>query len=324
MALPQQLSSASAPPSSSHSSTAPRSSGVRAAVEPPRARRTHLRSEAAYDELLPELLAVPDEQLLPVNVDVMSAITTVADALPALSELCFEAEAPASAARSLGQPALRLEQLDQLEQYTLALGHAHLLYCGSFSETLDVTLLAAELSKVRDAMLAHAEALAVAGLLDGQRLRRIALRSALHSAHRAVAGDVIALCATFKDHWPQLEDQTPYTLEEQYRLVRLALDLMAALGAQEPGPGGAGQSGVIRQRAFTLFASAYERVRATVQSLRASSGDADLVAPPLRTDCAWSCRPLTPRQLPGSAEVAPPPPASVASPVPSQPAGTPG
>lgn len=316
------LASAGAPAPTSHSSPPQLSSVARAAETRARARRTALRSEAAYDELLPELLAVSDEQLLPVDIDVMSAITTVADALPALSELCSESEAPASAQRSKERPELCVQELERLEQYTLALGHAHLLYCGSFSPALDVTLLAAELCKVRDAMLAHAEALASEGLLDGRRLERIALRSSLHSAHRALAGDVIALCAAFKDHWPQLEDRTPYTLEEQYRLVRLALDLMAALGAQEPAPGSAGESGVIRQRAFTLFAGAYERVRAAVQCLRASAGDADVVAPPLLGDPAPRCRPLTLRRLPGSAEAVPPPPARGASPAQSHPAET--
>jgi hypothetical protein len=241
------------------------------------ARRSLLRSEAAYDGLLAEMLAVPSARLLPVDVDVMTAITTVSDALPGLLALCTEPDAPASANRAIGLAELHVEELEQLEQYTLALGHAHLLYCGSFSPEFDVTLLAAELTKVRDDMLAHAEALAVQGFLDGQRLKRIAL----HSAHRALAGDVIALCAAFKEHWPQLEDKTSYTLNEQYRLVRLALDLLAALGVREPAPGSAAESSLIRQRAFTLFASAYERVRAAVQRLRNPSGDSDAIAPPL-------------------------------------------
>lgn len=288
------------------------------AVERPR--RTHLRSEAAYEELLPELLAVPEAQLLPVSADVMSAITTVADALPGLSELCSEVE-PASAQRSREEPELHMDQLERLEQYTLALGHAHLLYCGSFSPALDVTLLAAELSKVRDAMLAHAEALAADGLLDGQRLQRVALRSSLHSAHRALAGDVIALCAAFKDHWTQLEDKTPYTLEEQHRLVLLALDLMAALGAPEPATGSAGESAAIRQRAFTLFACAYEGVRASVKSLRSGAGDADVFAPPLPGERAPRPR-LTVPQRPVSAAAAPPPPEHAESRAPSHPAAT--
>lgn len=284
MAQLQRRAAASAPASSAAPALAaipvgtPASvSGAAPAAPSLPARRSPLRSEAAYDGLLAEILAVPSALLLPVNVDVMAAITTVSDALPGLLALCTEPDAPASATRAIGMTELRVEELEQLEQYTLALGHAHLLYCGSFSPALDVTLLAAELSKVRDGMLAHAEALAVQGFLDGQRLKRIAL----HSAHRALAGDVIALCAAFKDHWPQLEDKTPYTLDEQYRLVRLALDLLAALGAREPAPDSAAESSLIRQRAFTLFASAYERARAAVQRLRTADGDCDAIAPPL-------------------------------------------
>lgn len=322
MALPQRLAGSGASVSSSPFPTSPPSSGVRPAPEPSRPRRTQLRSESAYDELLPQLLAVPEARLLPVSTDVMSAITVVADALPGLCELCSEVEMP-PAQRLREEPELVVEELEQLEQYTLALGHAHLLYCGSFSPALDVTLLAAELSKLRDAMLAHAEALASEGLLDGSRLQRIALRSSLHSAHRAVAGDVIALCAAFKDHWQQIEDRTPYTLEEQHRLVLLALDLMVALGAPEPSAGGAGESAAIRQRAFTLFARAYERVRAAVQLLRASAGDADIYAPPLPGERSGR-QPLRHRSAPGSAAAAPPPPARAVSLAPSHPAGTPG
>ncbi len=308
-------SSASIPSSAAIPSSAPR---------PNHTRRSQLRSEAAYEELLPELLALPAERLLPVTVDVMSAITTVSDALPDLMELCSELEPPESEQRPRHEPLLRLEQLEQLEQYVLALGHAHLLYCGSCSPDLDVALLAAELSKLRDAMLAHAEALATEGLLDGQRLKRIALGSALHCAHRALAGDVIALCAIFRAHWLQLEHRTRYSLEEQFRLVRLALDLMAALDAREPGPRSAAESRALRQRAFTLFASAYEGVRAAVRCLRTGAGDAELWAPPLPGERPRRSRPLTPQQPPAPGAAAPPPAAHAASPARSRPAETPG
>ena len=72
-------------------------------------------SAQAYESLLPELLAIPDEQLRGARLDVTAAITAVARLLSSLRALGPTLDA------SRG---FDFEQLDRLELCTLALHHA--------------------------------------------------------------------------------------------------------------------------------------------------------------------------------------------------------
>jgi hypothetical protein len=73
-------------------------------------------SALAYESLLPELLAIPDEDLRGARLDVTAAITAVARLLSTLRALGPALEA--------GWNGFDFEQLDRLELCTLALHHA--------------------------------------------------------------------------------------------------------------------------------------------------------------------------------------------------------
>jgi hypothetical protein len=73
-------------------------------------------SALAYESLLPELLAIPDEQLMGTQLDVTAAITAVARLLSTLRGLGPTLEAD--------WHGFDFQQLDRLELCTLALHHA--------------------------------------------------------------------------------------------------------------------------------------------------------------------------------------------------------
>src|SRR5687768_2495739 len=75
---------------------------------------------AAYALLLPEILAMPEEKLLAIKVDVPGAVTTVLGALGEIRALRPEIEAL--------WKRFDFEQFDKLEQYALALHHAHVVW----------------------------------------------------------------------------------------------------------------------------------------------------------------------------------------------------
>ena len=77
---------------------------------------TPLSSALAYESLLAEMLAVPDEHLAGAQLDVTAAITAVARLLSTLRGLGPTLEA--------SWHGFDFEQLDRLEQCTLALHHA--------------------------------------------------------------------------------------------------------------------------------------------------------------------------------------------------------
>ena len=107
-------------------------------------------SEAAYQELLPEISALDEPDLVPINVDVLTAVTTVLGALPKLRALRPQIEAE--------WRRFDFERFDKLEAYALALSHAHALWRGASVPKAAVTGLADELAGIRDQLSLDAKA----------------------------------------------------------------------------------------------------------------------------------------------------------------------
>jgi hypothetical protein len=74
---------------------------------------------AGFKRVEAEIRSVPERELVPVNVDVLGAVTTVLGALPELRAL------RAQFAELRG---FDLASFDKLRDYALALGHAHAMY----------------------------------------------------------------------------------------------------------------------------------------------------------------------------------------------------
>ena len=226
-----------------------------------------LPTVAAYEALLPEIQAVPDEQMMQVNIDVLAAITTVTGVLPELRALRSEIGS--------NLPSFNLEQFDKLEQYTLALMHAHTLYRRSFTPKEGLAALASELNVVRDDMMANAASLARMKLINGAQLTSLKTIP----GYRALASDLLTLCSAFMDDWPNVVGKTPFTLEELHRIGRRALELLGAVGLRDQAPVTTAEATVIRHKAFTLFLRAYEQARRAVHYLREEDGES--IAPSL-------------------------------------------
>lgn len=228
-----------------------------------------LPTEAAYQQVLAEIQAIPEQELITVNIDVMAAVTTVTGALPEIRALRTEIEA--------NLLNFDLAQFDKLELYTLALNHAHSRYRSASMPKENVTDLAGELTLAREQLFANASSLANLRLLDGERLKNV--KSGL--GYRALASDVLTLCTVFRDDWTRVEGKTPYTPAELHRLGTQALQLVSVLGSREQAPGTPQEAILLRQQAFTLFLRAYENARRAVHYLRGKSVEAESIAPSL-------------------------------------------
>jgi hypothetical protein len=228
-----------------------------------------LPTEAAYEQVLAEIQAVPEQDLITVNIDVMAAFTTVTGALPEIRALRPEIEA--------NLRNFDLAQFDKLEVYALALSHANSRYRSAALPRENVAGLASELAVARDQLLANASSLANLGLLDGESLKNV--KTGL--GYRALANDVLTLCTVFRNDWTRVEGKTPYTPAELHRLGSQALQLVSVLGSREQAPGSPAETTLLRQQAFTLFIRAYENARRAVHYLRGKASDADNIAPSL-------------------------------------------
>ncbi len=228
-----------------------------------------LPTELAYERLLPEITAVPDEDLVTINIDVFSAITTATGCLPEIRGLRSSIEAE--------WRNFDFVQFDKLEQYTLALTHVHALYRSATAPKGHIVDIAQQLSVIRDQMIGSAQVLASHGLVDADRLTRLKQQT----GYRALAADVLTLCALFREQWDQLAGKMPYTQTDLKRAGQLALELISAVGFREQSPVIVGAVALNRQRAFTLFVRAYDDARRAVHYLRTKVGDAETVAPSL-------------------------------------------
>lgn len=251
-----------------------------------------LPTEAAYKALLPEILALDDDDLPAINIDVVAAVTTALGVAPALKALRGEIAAELSR--------FDLARFDKLERYALALSHANTLHRGTLPNRTNVADLGEELSGVRDRLLATASALAGYDLINVQRLADIKKVP----GYRALAADVLALVAVFKEHWPRVENKSPVTLAALNDAGNRAVELLAAVGLRDQAPLTTGEAARLRQKAFTLFVRTYDDARRAVLFLRPEPGAADDIAPSLYAGRGGSRR----RAAEGSASEDSPPP----------------
>jgi hypothetical protein len=219
----------------------------------------------AYAELLAEIEAVPEAELIPIKIDVIGAVTTVLGALPEIRALREEI------ADNLKR--FDFERFDKLERYARALHHAHVLWRASSLPKAEVTRLAAELSEVRDRLLKTAETLAAFGLIDGERLKE----AKKLPGYRPLAIDVATLVEVIRERWALVQNKTPLTLADLDRAAGQALDLLAGIGLKEQAPAVTGEAALTRQRVFTLFERGYDQARRAVLYLRPQ--EADQIAP---------------------------------------------
>jgi hypothetical protein len=183
-----------------------------------------LPTEAAYSELLPEILAEEEDNLLVINIDVIGAVTTTLGVLPALRALRPEIVDQLQR--------LDIERFDKLEKYALALTHANALHRSAFPAKAPISELGSELTLVRDRLLADAQSLAGFRLVDGERLADIQKAN----GYRATATDVFTLIAVVKEQWPKLEGKTPVTIAALNDAGTRAAELLAAVGQRDQGP----------------------------------------------------------------------------------------
>ena len=227
------------------------------------------RFREAYQTLIEEMRAVPSDELANVNLDIPTAVTTVLGALPQIRALRSQILAT--------MPAFDMARFDKLEAYTMAVGYANSLYLAASQPSESIEKLAEEGATVRDLLLAEATTLAHRNLIDGQRLKE--LKGA--NGYRNLATDLLTLAAMVREVWPVLDGKTTLQLTELDQAETLADRLLTAVGERDQGPAVVATSAENRQRAFTLFTSAYDNVRRVATFLRWHEEDVDEIAPSL-------------------------------------------
>jgi hypothetical protein len=221
-----------------------------------------------FERLESKIRAVPEEELIPINLEMPRVVATVLGALPemvklrgALSELT----------------GFDLAAFDALEDLALALGHTHTLFRIE-SETQDsLPELVAEAMAAREQLQADVAALVKRKLIDPSRMPE--LRGG--NGHSNVAFDLVSLVELMLAHWPTVQGKTAVEMAELERARSVASRIVALVGRREQAEQELGPANMLRRQAFTLLMRAYDEAQRGVGFLRWHHGDADRIVPSL-------------------------------------------
>jgi hypothetical protein len=155
----------------------------------------------AYEELLEEIRAVPEEQVLQINIDIPSAVNSVLGAPPEIMTL---------RPRMVGLAEFCLSHLDKLGKYAMAMDHANTVHLMQSKSPAAVAELVKLGERRREILLSDASNAAVRGLIDGSTLKE--LRGI--NSYRNLVFDLFALAHLLRSNWSSLEGKTPLTLAE--------------------------------------------------------------------------------------------------------------
>lgn len=223
-------------------------------------------ADEAYARVLPEAMALPQDSLLTINVDVHGAVITtigVATKLPAHEE----------GLRAL--PGFHAAMLAKFPDYILALYSAHTRYVFAMTPVELLPELLEKATGWRDILLTEARSLVARQLVKAELLKEL---TGTHG-FRNVAFDLSGLTQIFKSGWSQIEGNTGIKLSQLQEVDKLALKMNGAIAQREQSPARIAAATDIRLRMFTLFFNAYDEIRRGILFLRWHQNDADEIAP---------------------------------------------
>jgi hypothetical protein len=225
-------------------------------------------ARAAYTRLLSEIDAVPEEMLVPVTIDVMTAVTTAYGVAKHLGPFV-------DVAKKL--PDFDPTSFTKIRDYALALSRAQTLHLNATAPPETLSERVQEAMAAREFLLNDARSLAQHGLVEPSRVADIARLL----GHRGVAFDVARLVDVFSENWKAIQGKTVVTYERLKTYETLSQQLLDDVGERTVAPAAPSMTSERRQRAFTLFVNTYDQVRRAVTFLRWEQGDVDQIAPSL-------------------------------------------
>jgi hypothetical protein len=227
--------------------------------------------EEPYARLLPEFKALAVEELIAINLDIPLVVTTVLGAGPEILALADRI------AKEL--PEFDLASLKKLEDYAMALSHAHTLYLMASQPPDSLQTLVDEGTSLRETLVTDANALVRRGLIDGNRLQDLKGPKGF----RNLAVDLQILVALFRESFDKIAPKSGVQQEELLKAEQIAARILRAVGLREQGTALIAQTADIRVRAYTLLTRWYDQARRAVTYLRWKEDDVETISPSLFT-----------------------------------------
>jgi hypothetical protein len=227
------------------------------------------RAHAAFEELAPELAALPAETLIKVNLYVPKVVGTVMAKLRSIRTLRPKIEEHL--------PKFNLARFDRLESIVLALFYAHGAHLVASRPTPPLPALTARGTKLRRILLADASTQAERGLFSEEVLADIRKGT----GYQDLGEDLIALVSLYRSRWADVKPTSGVSLAELDEAEALAAPLLVAAEEREMIPENRAKAIEQRRRAFTLLIEAYDDVRRAALYLCRTLKEANEIAPSL-------------------------------------------
>jgi len=222
-----------------------------------------------YERLVPELKALPANELVAVNLDVPSVVITALGVFQRIAEL-----------RGTLQSTLcdfDAEQFDKLRDYAYALLQAHVYLRIAIRPADGLQEVVKNATQLRQTLLLTARLLVGRGLLPERPLKRLRRRK----GYINLADDINTLTCLLRNHWSVIADRCGITAEDLRQSELLTLELMHIVGSRRCKVEKIPEAADMRIRAFTACTRAYDNIRRGIVYLRRHEGDAESLMPSL-------------------------------------------
>jgi len=222
----------------------------------------------AYQRVLAAQPELDPPQFLVVNIDVVSACTTVIGALTRIA---------AYHDRASELTEFDIKNFDNLETYALALMHAQRQYVSASAPPEALIALNEEGVTLREMLYMDAAALATRSLIDGEALKNFKTGP----GYKNLAEDLVGLCSLLRRAWDKIGTRTVITMAELHQAEHVSERLLRAVAARANASDVLAEAIQKRLQMFTLMVNAYDQVRRAILFLRWRERDLQAIAPSL-------------------------------------------
>lgn len=229
------------------------------------------RLREGFEATRAERAALAESEVVFANVDLTRAATIALGAYPAIEALLDEVK--------LALPACDLALFRTIPAKADAVIQAHCDFLASSKPLPDLPELNLEGEALRRVMRLDLQCAGLRGTIDSDRMRLLSGAT----GYRNVANDLVVLTTIARSDAEALRGKTGITEAELDRAGRLAARMWHAIAEREASRKRVGVAKAERHRAFLLLDRAYDAARRAVAFVRWAEGDADTIAPSLRS-----------------------------------------
>jgi hypothetical protein len=228
-------------------------------------------AEAAYQRVAPEIEALRQEELVTLNVDVVSATSIVLGAADRI--LTFRDQ-------FAKMPDFDLRCIDKLKDYAIAAWYVHITNL-PVPEPAEAEALLRETVELRAKFLRWSAPLSEEGILDRVAVDKIKEGS----GNKDAPSDVVAFVGLYRANWQAIKGNCGVTEADLERGALIGPKVFSLVSQREHRSSTPRAEASLRvRRAWTLPDRAYTQCRRALQYLRFEEGDADDIAPNVRAN----------------------------------------